>query len=232
MISTLVLAMTADGKIADGNRSAAKFSSAQDLHHLEEQVAQADAVLIGAGTLRIHGTTMRVLDPELIQARVARGQTPQPIQIVCSRSGDFNPDLKFFRQPVPRWLLTTTCSTANINIQSKKFDRVLSISDDQISNGQNIDWQRAWLELASLGIDRLCILGGSEIATALWEQDLIDELQLTICPVIFGGATAPTPCMGNGLAIPHQLELVGTHSIGQEVYLHYRRIQPSPKTTL
>lgn len=222
MISTLVLAMTADGKIADGNRSAAKFSSAQDFRHLEEQVAQADAVLIGAGTLRIHGTTMRVLDPELIQARVERGQTPQPIQIVCSRSGDFNPDLKFFRQPVPRWLLTATCYTANMN--SKKFDRVLSISNDQ-----NIDLQKAWLELASLGIDRLCILGGSEIATALWEQDLIDELQLTICPVIFGGATAPTPCMGNGLAIPHQLELIGTRSIGQEVYLHYRRIQPSPK---
>jgi 5-amino-6-(5-phosphoribosylamino)uracil reductase len=70
MISTLVLAMTADGKIADVNRSAAKFSSPQDLRHLEEQVAQADAVLIGAGTLRIHGTTMRVLDPELIQSRI------------------------------------------------------------------------------------------------------------------------------------------------------------------
>jgi 5-amino-6-(5-phosphoribosylamino)uracil reductase len=53
-----------------------------------------------------------------------------------------------------------------------------------------------------LGIDQLCILGGAEIATALWEQDLIDELQITICPVIFGGATAPTPCMGNGLVIP------------------------------
>ena len=67
MRSTLVLAMTVDGKIADGGRSAAKFSSPQDFRHLELQVAQADAVLIGAGTLRIHGTTMRVLDPELIQ---------------------------------------------------------------------------------------------------------------------------------------------------------------------
>jgi 5-amino-6-(5-phosphoribosylamino)uracil reductase len=221
MLSTLVLAMTVDGKIADGNQSAAKFSSPQDFRHLEEQVAQADAVLIGAGTLRIHGTTMRVLDPNLIQARVQRGQPPQPIQIVCSRSGNLDPDLKFFRQPVPRWLLTPA------NIKGEKFDRVL-----QISNGQDIDWQRAWLELAGLGIDRLCILGGAEIATSLWEQDLIDELQLTICPLIFGGISAPMPCMGIGLATPRKLELISNQSIGQEIYLHYNRIESTPNNIL
>jgi 5-amino-6-(5-phosphoribosylamino)uracil reductase len=221
MLSTLVLAMTVDGKIADGNRSAAKFSSPQDFRHLEEQVAQADAVLIGAGTLRIHGTTMRVLDPNLIQARVQRGQPPQPIQIVCSRSGNLDPDLKFFRQPVPRWLLTPA------NIKGEKFDRVL-----QISNGLDIDWQRTWAELAGLGIDRLCILGGAEIATSLWEQDLIDELQLTICPLIFGGISAPMPCMGIGLATPRKLELISNQSIGQEIYLHYNRIESTPNNIL
>jgi 5-amino-6-(5-phosphoribosylamino)uracil reductase len=213
MISTLVLAMTADGKIANGDRSAAKFSSPQDFRHLEEQVAQADAVLIGAGTLRIHGTTMRVLDPDLIQSRIQRGQSPQPIQIVCSRSGDLDSDLKFFRQPVPSWLLTSAVD------EDERFDRVLQIGD-----AQEIDWQQAWLKLADLGIDRLCILGGAEIATALWEQDLIDELQITICPVIFGGATAPTPCMGTGLVIPRELVLISNKSIGQEIYLHYHRI--------
>jgi 5-amino-6-(5-phosphoribosylamino)uracil reductase len=221
MISTLVLAMTADGKIADGNRSllaqaklsAAKFSSPQDFRHLEEQVAQADAVLIGAGTLRIHGTTMRVIDPVLMQARIARGQTPQPIQVVCSRSGNVDPDLKFFRQPVPRWLLTT------VGTEGLGFDRVLQIGD-----AGGIDWQQAWWELANLGIDRLCVLGGAEIATALWEQDLIDEFYLTICPWILGNAAAPTPCDGQGLKMSHQLELIDHQVIGQEIFLYYRRL--------
>jgi 5-amino-6-(5-phosphoribosylamino)uracil reductase len=213
MLSTLVLAMTVDGKIADGNRSAAKFSSSADFRHLEEQVAQADAVLIGAETLRIHGTTMRVLDPELIQSRIQRGRSPQPIQIVCSRSGDLNPDLKFFRQPVPRWLLTSAVN------EDERFDRVLQIGD-----AQGINWPQAWLELASLGIDRLCILGGAEIATALWEQDLIDEFHLTICPVILGDAAAPTPCDGKRLKTWHQLELINHQVIGQEIFLHYQRV--------
>jgi 5-amino-6-(5-phosphoribosylamino)uracil reductase len=214
MISTLVLAMTADGKIANGDRSPAKFGSPQDFRHLEEQVAQADAVLIGAGTLRVHGTTMRVLDPDLIQSRIQRGQSPQPIQIVCSGSGDLDSDLKFFRQPVPRWLLTSKVSADG------RFDRVLQIGD-----AQGIDWQRAWLELAGWGIDRLCILGGSKIATVLWEQDLIDEFHLTICPWVLSNAAAPTPCDGQGLKVPHQLELVNHQVIGQEIFLHYRRVR-------
>jgi 5-amino-6-(5-phosphoribosylamino)uracil reductase len=213
MQTTLVLAMTADGKIANVDRSAAKFSSQTDFRHMEAQVAQADAVLIGAGSLRIHGTTMRVLDSALIQARIDRGLSPQPIQIVCSRSGDLSPHLRFFQQPVPRWLLTTVVTAA------QGFDRVL-----QINNGQDIDWQRAWQELEKLGIDRLCVLGGASIATALWEQDLIDKLQITICPLILGGATAPTPCMGNGLTVPRQLKLVSQKNIDQEIFLEYHRI--------
>jgi 5-amino-6-(5-phosphoribosylamino)uracil reductase len=214
MISTLVLAMTVDGKIANIDRSAAKFSSPADFRHLELQVAQVDAVLIGAGTLRIHGTTMRVLDPALIQARIDRGLSPQPIQIVCSRRGDLPPNLKFFQQPVPRWLLTTVLK------EQAGFDRVLQIND-----GEDIDWPRAWLELARLGIEHLCILGGGSVSTALWEQDLIDELQLTICPLVLGGAAAPSLCMGNGLAIPRPLKLISQKTIGQEIFLHYQRIR-------
>jgi 5-amino-6-(5-phosphoribosylamino)uracil reductase len=213
MQTTLVLAMTADGKIANVDRSAAKFSSQADFRQMEAQVAQADAVLIGAGSLRIHGTTMRVLDSALIQARIDRGLSPQPIQIVCSRRGNLSPNLKFFQQPVPRWLLTTVVTAGH------GFDRVL-----QINNGQDIDWQKAWQELEKLGIDRLCVLGGASIATALWEQDLIDKLQITICPLILGGATAPNPCMGNGLAVPRQLTLISQKTIGQEIFLEYHRI--------
>ena len=50
--TTVVLAMSADGKIADVKRSPARFGSAADKAHLEKQVAQVDAVLFGAGTLR------------------------------------------------------------------------------------------------------------------------------------------------------------------------------------
>ena len=77
---TVILAMTADGKIADYQSSAARFGSANDQAHLERQVSLVDGVLFGAGTLRAYGTTMSVSNQLLIKARKERSQSSQPVQ--------------------------------------------------------------------------------------------------------------------------------------------------------
>jgi 5-amino-6-(5-phosphoribosylamino)uracil reductase len=217
MRSVLVLATSVDGKITNAQREPAKFGSREDFRRMELQVAAADGVLIGAGTLRAHGTTMRVLDEELMADRQARGLSPQPIQIVCSRSGDLPKDLKFFQQPVTRWLLTTTTGSQGW-VEGQEFQRIL------VHPGADVNWQLAWQQLAMAGINRLCVLGGAEIATALWQLDLIDELRLTICPLIIGGAAAPTLCDGVGLAPGKSLELVESEAIAGELFLYYRRV--------
>ena len=104
---TVVLAMSADSKIADATRNAARFPSEVDKAHLEAQVAKADATLFGAGTLRAYGTTLPVSNLYLIGERRSRNQPDQPIQIVCSAMGKLDHTWKFFQQPVPRWLITT-----------------------------------------------------------------------------------------------------------------------------
>jgi len=104
--TTVILAMSADGKITDCALTAARFGSANDKSHLEQQVANSDAVLFGNGTLRAYGTTLRVISPDLLEQRKVQGKPPQPVQIVCSRSRKFDPNWRFFQQPVPRWLLT------------------------------------------------------------------------------------------------------------------------------
>ena len=61
-----ILAMTADGKIADHLKSPARFGSDNDKLHLQQQVALADGVMFGANTLRAYGTTMSVFNLSLI----------------------------------------------------------------------------------------------------------------------------------------------------------------------
>jgi 5-amino-6-(5-phosphoribosylamino)uracil reductase len=107
MKTTLVLAMTADGKIADATKSPPTFGSQRDYAHLEAQIASADIILVGSGTLSDGGSVVLVQKPELIQARIDRGQPAQPPQLVASRSGNIDPLLAFFTQPIDRWLLTT-----------------------------------------------------------------------------------------------------------------------------
>ena len=215
---TVVLAMTADGKIGNVRREAARFASINDKKHLEKQLSLADGVLFGAGTLRSYGTTLPICDTQFLQSRKEQGKPPQPIQIVCSASGRIVCNLVFFSQPVPRWLLTTVTG-AKLWQKGNEFERILIAGEDS-----EIDWNRALIQIEDRGIKNLAVLGGGELVASLLAEDLVNELWLTICPIIFGGAAAPTPVEGEGLLLPKKLELISLSRLEQEVFLHYRRV--------
>jgi 5-amino-6-(5-phosphoribosylamino)uracil reductase len=218
--TTVILAMTADGKIADERRSPARFGSAADKAHLEEQISLVDAVLFGAGTLRAYGTSLPITNPDLLQQR--RERSPQPIHIVCSASGKIDPQLRFFSQPLPRWLLTTATG-AKLWQGKREFAQIL-VFETKDKLIKSLDWSEALTKLKLLGIDKLAILGGGELIASLLKADAIDEFWLTICPVIFGGREAPTPVEGIGFSQQQgqRLELLSVKQVEQEIFLHYR----------
>lgn len=219
LFTTVILAMSVDGKIADASRAAARFGSLNDQAHLERQVAQADAVLFGAETLRAYGTTLKVSQPELLHHRQQRGQPPQPIHIVCSRSAEMDPQYRFFQQSVPRWLLTTAQGVDRWQTLPL-FERILVAE----TAPNEINWQAAFQQFLAAGIRQLAVLGGGTLVASLLEAELIDEIWLTICPLILGGALAPTPVEGSGFlqALAPRLRLLAVQPLEQEVFLHYR----------
>ncbi|MEH2174672.1 RibD family protein [Nostoc sp.] len=238
--TTVVLAMSADGKIADFKRSPARFGSRVDKAHLEKQIAASDAVLFGARTLDAYGTTLTVTDPTLVQLRAQGGKPQQPVHIVITNSANLNPEIHFFKQPVRRWLLTTTAgeflwkerlqtlhSTLGIGVQEypPEFEKILVFETPT----REIDILAALKQLATLHITRLAVLGGGELVASLLELDLIDELWLTVCPLILGGNTAPTPVEGKGFLpnLAPKLQLIEVQTVEQEVFLHYRLQRPA-----
>lgn len=220
--TTVILAMTADGKIADYQSSAARFGSVNDRTHLEQQVSLADGVLFGAGTLRAYGTTMSVSNSLLLQARKKRSQLPQPIQIVVSASGNLDPHWRFFQQSIPRWLITIPGNDGKW--QSKtEFEHIVIAPMIAQEKNSIINWTKTFQQLAALGLNKLAILGGGELVASLLAEDLIDELWLTVCPIIFGGKSAPTPVGGTGFIQSQgkKLQLLEIKHIEQELFLHY-----------
>ncbi|MGF1588134.1 MAG: RibD family protein [Pleurocapsa sp.] len=219
--TTAILAMTADGKIADYQRSAARFSSDNDLAHLEQQISLADGVLFGASTLRAYGTTLSVSNSQLLQARIERSQPPQPVQIVVSASGNLDPQWRFFQQLIPRWLLTVP-SGAKQWRSPKGFERILIVHSTP-ENNLAINWASTLMQLKKLNLNKLAVLGGGELIASLLAVDLIDELWLTICPVILGG-NAPTPVGGSGFLQSNskKLKLLEVQQVDQELFLHYQ----------
>ncbi len=236
--ATAIFAMSADGKISDYQRSGRKFGSEQDVRQLEECVAAADAVLMGAGTLRSGGTTMRVLSDDLFQQRADRGLPPQPQQLIISRSGNIPRDLKFFRQPIPRGLITTVKGAQSWHDRTA-FDQVwICEGRDQAADNtsdsltRTIDLTLMLQRLKGDGINQLAVLGGGALVADLFALSAIDELRLTVCPLILGGIAAPTPVDGPGffnLVSPvssdqsaPRLNLLDVQTIGQEVFLRYQ----------
>jgi 5-amino-6-(5-phosphoribosylamino)uracil reductase len=223
----VVLAMSIDGKIADVRRAPARFGSQQDKNHLETQIAQVDAVLFGAGTLRAYGSTLQITNTLLLQKRQQAGKPPQPIQIVCSQSARFDPALRFFRQSVPRWLLTERAVSPSP--PDLPFERIVTFQTQTNRSDQpdQIDWSATLHQFLELGIEQLMVSGGGTLIAALLAADLIDEIWLTLCPLILGGSTAPTPVEGAGFleAQAPRWTLLSVETVDQEVFLHYGRGQ-------
>lgn len=212
--------MSLDGKIADAQRGAARFSSAADLAHLEERVAAADGVLFGGGTLRAYGTTLSVRRPDLLAQRRQRQQTDQPVQIVWSPSGNLDPTFRYFQQPVPRGLITTA-SGAHHWRETGLFEHIWPVPE---AKTQPWDWRWILTKLKAAGIHHLALLGGGRLTAELLSYHCVQDIFMTVCPLILGGATAPTPVDGAGflVAVAPRLQLLSHRAVAGEVFLHYR----------
>jgi len=222
--TTVILAMSADGKISDTARSAPDFTSNIDRAHLERQVARADAILFGAETLRAHGSAMSISNPDLLAQRQEQGKPKQPIQIACTRSGNIPLEIRFFQQNVPRWLLTTEQGAQQWQNKDRcYFEEVIYCSKEEIN------WPTVFQKLANQGIERLAVLGGGELVAALFAEQLLDELWLTICPILLGGRNAPTPIEGIGFDSKNaqKLKILSVETIEKEVFLHYEVLRES-----
>ena len=222
---TAIMAMSIDGKISPATEKAARFSTPADLIHLEQQVALCDAIIFGAATLRAYGTTITVKNPQLLAERQQRKQSPQPLNIVCSSSGNLDPSCPFFNQSVTRILLTTyrgliSWQSLSQNILSSESGFETIIVSEK-SDNQTINWRNTLSQFQAMNLRNIGVLGGSQLFTSLLAENLIDELWLTVCPLIFGNSKA-TNLVSHNLPFHVRLNLLDVKVIESEIFLHYQ----------
>jgi 5-amino-6-(5-phosphoribosylamino)uracil reductase len=214
----LVLAVSLDGRLAPASGGAAQLGGRGDRRALEEALAWADGCLIGANTLRLHGSTCLIHDADLLAQRRQQRGPSQPLALVVSRSGRFDPALPFFTQPVQRWLLSPGSWPAIPGNPPAGFSRQLGLETE--------DWSRALAALGEAGLQRLVVLGGAQLAVGLLQQGCIDQLQLTVCPQLLGGAHTwiPVASLLQGGGDAAQWHLLEHRPLGgDELLLRYGR---------
>ena len=217
------MAMTADGKIATANRAVHSFGSAKDLERLYELRATADALFCGARTVEISEATLGNGGEKFRQRRLKNGLAEFPIRVVVSGSGTLNPAAKIFQKRFsPIIILTTELAAA------EKLSQLRALADEvKVCGKTEINFRTAlgWLQ-KKYGVKRLLCEGGGELNDALFRADLVAEINLTICPKIFGGRTAPTIADGKGfskLALTRNFTLASARDFKGELFTVFLR---------
>ncbi len=174
----LVLAISLDGRIAFSYGGASFLGGDLDRRLLEESLAWSDGALIGAGTLRVHRSTCLIKDSDLVEQRLLARRPRQPVTLVVTRRGIDSSNWPFFKQPIPRWLLSPPSLNDHEKGLLEGYERQLFLKSN---------WSETIKQLNEEGLSKLVVLGGAKLATSLIQEDVIDELQLTLSSRLLGG---------------------------------------------
>jgi riboflavin biosynthesis pyrimidine reductase len=159
--------------------------------------ASVDAVLAGTGTLRAERYGRIIKRPERRAQREALGLAPEPLAPVLSRSGDVPRDIPLFEDPEARPLVLV---------------------------GEDAEPRRA-LELlaAEHGVRSVLCEGGPRLNAGLLAAGVVDELFLTISPML---AATPEPLtIIEGHGAPVALDLVSVLEAESMLFLRYQVVR-------
>ena len=166
---TYKAAVSLDGKVAGADGASRRISGHESRRLVHAMRARADAVLIGAGTLRRDDPLLTVRDCE------GRG----PLRVVLTRSGSLPLGSRLFSGALetPTLVLaagmedTLEKALSALGVQVERFDGSL---------------QDALRHLAARGALDVILEGGPSLAAALLAEGLVDRVALFVAPLIIG----------------------------------------------
>jgi 2,5-diamino-6-(ribosylamino)-4(3H)-pyrimidinone 5'-phosphate reductase len=212
-------AMTADGKVTTKNFGPVDFTSREDKLHLFRQRALADAVLLGHTSLERDNVRLGV-PADLQQLRIKRGQSSSPLRVIVSNRGKIDDRLKIFQSDVSPIIIFSTKQMPWKNQEALRERATLHLTS---ASGVNLAEMLKTLR-DQYKVRTVACEGGPTLFRSLLEQGLVDQLNLTIAPFLFGGAKAPTLTGLSKKFLPKSVLCSLTHLriVGEECFLTYR----------
>ncbi len=178
--------------------------------------AQADVVLVGAGTVRAEDYgPPRASEPHRRRRRANGVWDVQRIAVV-TRSLDLDLDADLFARPTSRPIVVTV-SEADAGRRAE----IEQVAEVIVAGSSDVDLAAALQALGGDGAHVVLVEGGPRLNGQLFEADLLDELNLTVSPHLVGG-DGPTMLRTSTTEL-HRFERRHVLSDGDELFLRYVR---------
>jgi 5-amino-6-(5-phosphoribosylamino)uracil reductase len=219
----LSCAMSIDGYIDDASPNRLRLSNDEDDERVDAERARSDAILVGAGTIRRDDPGLRVRSAAARQERAARGLRGDPTRVTITGSGDLDPSSRFFAEGEAARLVY--CSAGAADGLRARLEGKATV----VSSGDPVDLRLVLDDLASRGVLRLMVEGGSMVHTQFLAQGLADELQLVVAPFLVGDPCAPRFVAGGPFPQDsgHRMTLAETRQLGDVVLMRYLLTAPA-----
>lgn len=203
---TMKYAMTLDGSVAARDRSSQWITSEEareDAHRLR---AEADAVVVGAGTLRS--------DNPRLDVRLDRYQGPQPRPVIVAGSSSLPSDARLWeRHPL-------VVSATEIEVPAGEVARVEG--DDQGLASP----RAACAALAERGYLAVLLEGGPTLAAAWWKAGVIDRgVAYVGAKLAGGGGMPPLAGMFENIDEAVPAKITAAHNLGSDIRIDFERVQ-------
>jgi riboflavin biosynthesis pyrimidine reductase len=200
-----VMAASVDGATAlspgesDEARRVNRFSNDDDYKHLLEMISNADAVIVGRETVAASGP---------IDTKRTDGSYPD--WYIYTNSG-FPAGHSVFSSPVPLTFVSRSILPAHHYKNGA----------GQFFYGENPPAGALVENLKKTGKKSVLLLGGGALNQLFYKEGLVDELYLTVCPVI-AGSTQAVNLVRPPLPRPVPLVLKSSKVMGNLVFLKYK----------
>ena len=205
-----------DGSIQGPDGRSGSINTPSDHRLFALHRALSDAVLVGAGTARAEG--YRAVDLTAAQRELRRrlGLAPFPTLVVVSRRGQLDPGMATPPGEHGPVLLVTTAA----EVSPPDGADLLRL------DGEELNLVAVARALAARGLQRVLCEGGPQLHRDLLAAGLVDQLSLTLAPVVVGGVglrtTSGAP-LGQRAAFRLRFALLAEDGA---LFTHYRRAAP------
>lgn len=186
-------ATSVDGKLSTRRREQVRISGDEDFARVDRLRADADAVLVGVGTVVADDPHLTVDDSTLRAARTDRGDPANPARVVIDSSGRTPADARILDDTATTYVVVSAAATdARRRALADAGAGVVVAGDDRVALDDALP------ALADRGVGSLMVEGGGEIIHSFFAAGLVDELSVYVGSLILGGRDAPTLADGDG----------------------------------
>jgi riboflavin-specific deaminase-like protein len=221
----LNMVSTVDGRASIDGRSGAIGGRADRVlfHALR---ASVDAVMAGAGTIRVERYGRIIASEAGRERRLQLGRSEEPLACIVSGRLSLSPDIPLLADPAAHVAILTP-SGASLTGVAAQIEYVRAERDGRL------DLPLALAELSErFGVRTLLCEGGPHLNAELLLAGLVDELFLSLAPKLAGGEAVTGESLrilaGGEFEEPLELELLTVLEHQSHLFLRYAVTPPAP----